>query len=63
MWIAIGKEELIAMGADGVIPILARRCTSLLVRSVWLYGGLRRAAQFVGRSTTTIWRAMRRKKQ
>jgi len=58
-WILVGDTELIAVGPDEAIPFMARNERSLLAKAASIYGSLRRAARFVGRSHTAVANAKR----
>lgn len=60
MWIFLGSTELIAVGSEQPIPIVARSYTSYLVRAKSVHGTAERAASRIHRSAATIYRALRR---
>ncbi|MDH5642318.1 MAG: FHA domain-containing protein [Nitrospira sp.] len=60
MWLYVGHTELIAVGVDGLVPIVARTNTSFLSRALLYYGSARKAAERVKKSPATIGRAARR---
>lgn len=60
MRLRLGNTELIAVGADGKLPITARTYTTFLALAKRLYGSVRKAEAKIGRSRTTIGRGSKR---
>lgn len=57
MYITLGSTQLIAIGPDRKIPFLARTPSSLLRHAFEICGSDRKAAELVGRSHMSVYRA------